>query len=249
VTGKAVDVMNKFNCALGTVALLVLSACNQGAKSPDRMADLAPHPLAGQPAAPDAAPPKPEALAVPPTAEAAAPPAGKQLDRAAPPAMPEEAVPQIPPEYMAEMEKDALAEVKAQLKKGPRPATDFAYIGFDGKPGSLKSQFGEPLVVNFWAPWCPPCKAELPDFSEVYNAKPGRFKLLGVCTDDQEDPPGYVQRHGYNWQFVYDQTHGSAYQIESIPRTLFINRKGQLVVDYSGLMPRKAFEAALAKIV
>jgi thiol-disulfide isomerase/thioredoxin len=131
-------------------------------------------------------------------------------------------------------------------------APDFRFTSFDGKQGSLHKQFGKPLVVNFWAVWCGPCQAEFPDFQEVFNEKSGQFRLLSVCVDQEMDPPGFVKAKGYNWEFVYDadQSGSQAYQIRSIPRTLFFNAKGELVVDYTrGMMDKATFEENLAKIL
>jgi thiol-disulfide isomerase/thioredoxin len=132
-------------------------------------------------------------------------------------------------------------------------APDFEFQSFDGRAGTLHKQFGQPLVVNFWAVWCGPCQAEFPDFQKVYTAKKGQFRLLSVCVDREMDPPGFVRQQGYDWEFVYDgegdKAGGSVFQISAIPRTLFINKRGELVDEHTGMMDQKQFEEKLAKIL
>jgi thiol-disulfide isomerase/thioredoxin len=245
--------MHRLNLACGALLMgALLAGCVQGAK-PQAAAQLAPHPLAGAPAAPPATAPR-LAAAAPPDSVAAAvppPPAAPQPEADGADAQSQSGQDEmnIPPDAQAQMEQDGLKEVAKQLAKAPRAAKDFTFTGFDGQAGKLSTHFGRPLVVNFWAVWCPWCVYEMPDIQAVYSARPGQFDLIGVCSDDSQNPPGFVKQHGFTWDFVYDKTGGQTYQIQGIPRTLFINRKGQVVVDYVGAIPRKAFEKALDSIV
>lgn len=137
---------------------------------------------------------------------------------------------------------------------GVSKAANFQFASFDGKQGSLHKQFGQPLVVNFWAVWCPPCRAEFPAMQEVFNEKSGQFRMISVCVDQRDNPPGFVRANGYTWEFVYDnsdrQHSGSTvYGVRGIPHTLFINRRGELVEEHTGAMSKADFERLLAKIL
>jgi thiol-disulfide isomerase/thioredoxin len=128
-------------------------------------------------------------------------------------------------------------------------ATDFTFTTFDGKTEKLSSLAGKPLVVNFWADWCPPCVAELPEFAEVYKAKGSQFQLVGIASDDSKDAEGFVKQNGYSWTFGKSAEAYRLYQIDAIPLTLFIDRKGNLIDKSVGGMQKAEFEEKLAKII
>jgi thiol-disulfide isomerase/thioredoxin len=146
--------------------------------------------------------------------------------------------------------KDQLSNVQEQLGQPAQPLLDFSYTPFGAQEEvKVSSRIGKPLVVNFWAVWCEPCKMELPDFQEVYKERQGQFDLLSLCVDKQRDPEGFVKAQGYSWDFAFDGNGAAVYNISGIPRTLFVNAQGQVVVDFTGAMSRPAFEAALAGIL
>jgi thiol-disulfide isomerase/thioredoxin len=128
-------------------------------------------------------------------------------------------------------------------------AKDFTFKTFDGKSIKLSSLGGKPLVVNFWATWCPPCVGELPDIAEVYKAKGSQFQLVGIASDDSEDPEGFVKKNGYNWTFGRSPEAFTLYKIDAIPMTLFIDSKGNIVDKTVGGMQKAEFEEKLAKII
>ena len=63
-------------------------------------------------------------------------------------------------------------------------APDFTVYDLDGNPVSLSDYFGKPIVLNFWASWCGPCKMELPDFQETYDELGGDVQFLIVNLTD-----------------------------------------------------------------
>lgn len=130
---------------------------------------------------------------------------------------------------------------------------NFDFTGFDGKAGSLHGSLGQPLVVNFWAVWCGPCRDEFPGMQEVFTEKAGKFRMISVCVDKQMNPQEFVKAHGLTWEFAYDsegELSGSkVYKITGIPRTLFIARDGTLVNDHTGSLTKAQFEAELASIL
>jgi peroxiredoxin len=130
-------------------------------------------------------------------------------------------------------------------------APDFRFTAFDGTAGSLHSLFGQPLVVNFWAVWCPPCREEFPDMQKVYTARAGQFRMLSVCIDREMNPQDFVKSNGLTWDFAYDEagSGAKAYQVKAIPTTLFIDRKGNLIKQHRGGMDQRTFENLLASIL
>lgn len=128
-------------------------------------------------------------------------------------------------------------------------AQDFEVAGFDGKKFKISDYAGQPVVLNFWAAWCGPCKAEFPDFQAVYNEKQGQFALISVAVDDNQDPIKYVADNKYNWIFAHDTDGAKRYSVQGIPHTLFISRTGDIVDQQTGSMDRATFESKLAKIL
>lgn len=127
---------------------------------------------------------------------------------------------------------------------------DFAYTTYAGVNGRLSELTGQPLVLNFWAAWCPPCKAEFPEWQQVVDAHAGEFRILSVAVDESEDPRALVRAQGYSWDFVSSPDDiASLYGIHAIPQTLFIDREGRIVDQAVGALNKAAFEEKLTKIL
>jgi thiol-disulfide isomerase/thioredoxin len=131
----------------------------------------------------------------------------------------------------------------------PQRLADFNVTLFSGEQASIQSFTGQPLVVNFWADWCPPCVGELPEFQAVYNERHGQFKMVGIAADSSKDAEGFVKQNGYNWTFGKSAEGFAAYEVRGIPTTLFVNSNGYVVEKVVGGMDRATFESNLAKIL
>lgn len=156
--------------------------------------------------------------------------------------------------YMSAMTGGTLAGVSLFGKaledhNRPQPLKDFNVTTFDGKTQSIWSFTGQPLVVNFWADWCPPCVGELPEFQAVFNERRGQFRMLGIAADSSKDAEGFVKQYGYNWTFAKSAEGFAAYQVRGIPTTLFVDSNGYVIDQITGGMDRATFEAKLAKIL
>lgn len=128
-------------------------------------------------------------------------------------------------------------------------APDFSYMPFDGGQNRISEHLGKPLVVNFWAAWCPPCKAELPAFQRVYEKYGGQFEILAITVDNKGNPADYFKSNGFTFKSGYDVDGASQYIGNSIPVTVFIDRNGNKVGSHMGSMTEEQFEAELKKIL
>ena len=141
---------------------------------------------------------------------------------------------------------------------GPAPkigqaAPDFTVQALDGKTYKLSDFRGKPVWINFWASWCPPCRAENPDIEEVYQANQANgLVVLGVAIGEEDgNVRGYVDRTGLNYTIGLDrgQDIAATYRIVGIPTHYFIDKDGILREWRIGSMSKKTMEKNVATIM
>jgi len=128
---------------------------------------------------------------------------------------------------------------------------DFTFEVFDGTTFSLAEHFvedGRPVVLNFWASWCPPCRAEMPDFDIVARAHP-EVKVIGVAVDDVEsNARAFAAEIGVSYLLGFDPT-GKAHltlPFVALPTTWIIDADGVIVYKIQGIMTADLLEQTLA---
>ncbi len=134
-------------------------------------------------------------------------------------------------------------------------APDFTVYDEKRNPVKLSDFFGKPIVLNFWASWCPPCKAEMPELNSQYLELGDKVHFLMIDLVDgewesMETGAAYIQQQGYEFPVFFDLTQEAAmeYQISSIPVTYFINAQGQLVTHHVGMLTGEQLEYYLRLI-
>lgn len=118
------------------------------------------------------------------------------------------------------------------------PAVDFTLETLDGKKISLKDFKGKVVFLNFWATWCPPCRAEMPSL-EVINKMFKDKGLVILAIDYGEDAAKvekFINKYAYTFSVVLDKKFlvSSIYKPRGLPTTYFIDRKGMLVGRLDG---------------
>jgi len=122
-------------------------------------------------------------------------------------------------------------------------APDFTAYDLEGNPHKLSDFRGKPVILNFWASWCGPCKSEMPDFDEKYQEYGEEIHFLMVNLTDGsqetvESASSFVSSQGYTFQVFYDtgMEGAYAYGVNSVPVTYFIDAGGYLVTWARGAL-------------
>ena len=136
-------------------------------------------------------------------------------------------------------------------------AVDFTMEDAEGNAVQLSDFIGEkPVIVNFWASWCPPCKGELPDFEAAYQQYGDQIRFLMVdLTDGVQETKAaaqaLIQNEGFTFP-VYFDTMGQAtagYSLYSIPVTVAITADGKLLQSHTGALSAQALESLIASLL
>lgn len=122
-------------------------------------------------------------------------------------------------------------------------APDFTVYDKDDNPVTLSSFEGKPTIVNFWASWCGPCKAEMPDFEKLYQELGGEinFVMVNLTDNSQETKKSaleFISKSGYTFPVYFDSDLNAAYTygVSGIPMTLFINSEGKLIAGAKSMI-------------
>lgn len=121
------------------------------------------------------------------------------------------------------------------------PAPEITLEDLNGNTVSLKDYEGEKIVLlNFWASWCPPCRAEMPDLDKLYEEnKDDDFIVLAVNLGESEDTvKKFIEQNGYGFPVLLDKTQevGITYQTFSIPTSVMVDKEGKIRAYRPGLM-------------
>jgi thiol-disulfide isomerase/thioredoxin len=93
----------------------------------------------------------------------------------------------------------------------------------------------QPLFVNIWATWCPPCIAELPYIEDLYEQYGKQVRFLLVSNEDPEIVTAFTEKHGYQRsQFYIARYSPSDFSTQSIPATFIVDREGRVVLEKRG---------------
>lgn len=132
---------------------------------------------------------------------------------------------------------------------------DFQVEDANGDFVSLSDMKGQPVVLNFWASWCPPCKSEMPDFQKAYEMYGGDIQFMMVNLTDgsretKETAKAYIEEQGYTFSVYYDVNQEAAYAfyVSSVPATYFIDEDGNIVAAGRGMLDEEALKKGISML-
>ncbi len=126
-----------------------------------------------------------------------------------------------------------LLAVNCAMSQALKKAPDFSLVDLKGNKISLSSFKGKVVVLNFWASWCPPCKAEIPDFVKTYEKyREKGLVIIGVAVNSKlDDVKELVKKYNITYFVAMDDGNAEkAYgPITAVPTTFIIDKEGNLV--------------------
>jgi peroxiredoxin len=131
-------------------------------------------------------------------------------------------------------------------------APQFTLNDINGRPVSLADYRGKVVILDFWAPWCPPCKREIPDLISLQDQYASKgLQIIGVGLDRPDNVSSFVRENGVNYPVMVGddditQLYGG---IPGIPTTFIIDKEGNISKRFEGFTDRAAFEAAIRKLL
>lgn len=133
------------------------------------------------------------------------------------------------------------------------PAPDLRLDTLDGKSTSLKNYAGQVVLVNLWAVWCPPCKAEMPVLQAYYQTHHEQgFTLIAInAGDTQEQVRAFVTGNGLTFPVWLDPDGAAsrAFRSMGLPSSYVVDRSGRVRLAWSGAVERETLETYVTPLI
>jgi thiol-disulfide isomerase/thioredoxin len=137
--------------------------------------------------------------------------------------------------------------------RNPDPAPDFKLTSLDGKPVTLAGAHGKVILLNFWATWCGPCRAEIPDLIELQNKYKDRLQILGLVVDDddQDAIKDFVEKFGISYPVAIasDDIRLKYGGIAALPTSFVLDAEGRIVQKHEGLRDPLLYETEIRSLL
>lgn len=155
--------------------------------------------------------------------------------------------------HASALELEAQADTAACMPNA-KPAADFTLPALDGKKVSLSQFKGKVVLLNFWATWCGPCKAEIPAFVELQAQYKNDLVVLGLSVDDPADKAqAFATQYKVNYPMVlglgHDEIQDAYGPIYGIPASFLISRDGKVCKRHLGIAPKSQFEREIKALL
>ena len=155
-------------------------------------------------------------------------------------------------ETQAQSKEDSADDETEQKTKAP----DFTVYDKDENEVKLSDYIGKPIVLNFWASWCGPCKSEMPDFNEKYQelGEDINFLMINMTDGSRETVKSaseFISENGFEFPVFYDTQLDAAltYGAYSLPVTFFIDADGYVIAQATGAIDMETLQRGIDMII
>ncbi len=158
------------------------------------------------------------------------------------------------PEFRGVNREDVpLPEGGAPLNVGDS-AYNFDLPDLDGQRVTLAEFSGQPVVINFWATWCPPCRIEMPEFQRAYEAYQEENLVILAINEAEESEvvrSFFYDEMGYTYTPLLDEEGevAQAYGAVGLPSTFFVDASGEVSAVHRGALSQEQLQNYLAEII
>jgi thiol-disulfide isomerase/thioredoxin len=137
--------------------------------------------------------------------------------------------------------------------RNPDAAPDFKLTDLDGKPFNIAASHGKVVLLNFWATWCGPCRAEIPDLIDLQNKYKDRLQILSLIVDDDDDEAikKFAQDSGINYPVAMasDEIRLKYGGIAALPTSFLLDTEGRIVQKHEGLRNPVLYEVEIRSLL
>ncbi len=163
-------------------------------------------------------------------------------------------VPEVETEVAEANQPTASVEILVAQEEEPQnkpAAPEFTLTDLDGNSVSLSDYAGTPVLVNFWATWCPPCRSELPLIQAYQDKYEGDFVVLALSGGETaQDVQSFIDANGYTFVVLLDSDYAVAeqYGVRGFPTSFFIDADGAIQQTHIGELTEVMIIAYLEQI-
>ena len=158
----------------------------------------------------------------------------------------------LSPAWSAEQDQVEDSRPVVRFVRNPDRAPDFKLTALDGKPLSLAALEGKVVLLNFWATWCGPCRAEIPDLVALQERYKDRLQIIGLNVDDEEaDIKQYVEETGINYPVAMtpNDVRIQFGGIPALPTSFVLDTEGRVVQKHVGLWNPTVYETEIRALL
>ena len=151
------------------------------------------------------------------------------------------------------MQGNAKNDFSASSTEVKESAPSFTLALLDGKSFHFSEHRGKPVLINFFASWCLPCRDEMPVLEKIVrNYQPKGVVFLGIAVDDTEEKmKEFIKRYDVTFPVGLDKTAEiqKSFGLYGIPTTYFIDRNGMINYSHSGVVTEELLQHELDKLL
>ncbi|HKW63258.1 MAG TPA: TlpA disulfide reductase family protein [Candidatus Acidoferrum sp.] len=137
--------------------------------------------------------------------------------------------------------------------RNPDPAPAFKVDTLDGKPLSLADYKSKVILLNFWATWCGPCRAEIPDLVELQKKYKDQLQIIGLVVDDDDEDAikKFAEKLGINYPIAIatDEMRTEYGGIPALPTSFVLDGEGRVVQKHEGLRDPVLYEVEIRSLL